>query len=472
MSMRKIPGIALLLISLIQSNAFAQSSKLVAKHEFTIAQCVDYAKNNNAQIKNAFTDYKIQEQVNRGVTAAAYPQIVASIGTQINPNVGVQVFPNFIAAGVYGVLTNEGVKDGSGNPIQSPADFGYINAQFGSKWQASAGLSLQQILFDGQVFVGLQARKSILDFRKKNIEVTEEIIKSNIYKIYFQLVIANKQIEVLDNNLSLLTKLQNDANEFFKNGFAEKLDVDRATVQLSNLQTEKMKTLNNINNGYLGLKLLIGMPANEELVLTDKIDDAFIKKNLLDDSAFKYDDRLEYQYAKIGKTLNEYNIRRYKLAQIPSVYLNSAFNKTAQRNDFSFLGKGSWFTQSFIGLSINAPIFGGFAKRALVEQSKLDLQKANTNIDALKLQIDNDVAMAKTDYSNAVLTMDAQKQNQDLAQQVYDQARKKYDAGLGSTTEISLAETDLRTAQNNYITAMYNAALAKIEYLTATGKLP
>ena len=468
--MRKMLRLIIFPALFIHHQLYAQTTAV--KNEFTIAQCVDYANKNNAQVKNSLTDYKIQEQVNRTVTAAAYPQISANAGTQINPNIGVQVFPNFIAAGVYGVLTDQGVKDGDGNPITTPADFGYINAQFGSKWNANAGITLSQILFDGQVFVGLQARKSVLDFKQMNVEVTQEIIKANIYKIYYQLVISNKQVEVLDNNIGLLSKLLSDTKELYKNGFVEKLDVDKATVQLNNLQTEKQKTLNSISNGYLGLKLLMGMPANDELGLTEKIDEPTIKENLLDDSAHKYTDRFEYQYAEIGKTLNEYNIRRYKLSEIPTVLLNSAFNKTAQRNDFSFFGKGSWFTQSYIGLSINAPIFGGFAKKASIEQAKLELEKTNTNIHALELQIDNEVASAKINYTNAVLTMDAQKQNQDLAQQVYNQSRKKYEAGTGSQLEITQAQTDLRTAEDNYITAMYNAALAKIDYLKATGKLP
>lgn len=470
MSMRKISLVLLTAGACISQYIYAQEP--AAKHEFTIAQCVDYAKKNNSQVKNALTDYKIQQQVNRSYTALAYPTISASAGTQINPNVGVQVFPNFIAAGVYGVLTGEGVKDGNGDPIEAPSDFGYINAQFGSKWIANAGVSLSQIVFDGQVFVGLQARQAALDFQTKNITVTEEQIKANIYKIYYQLVIANKQVEVIDYNIDLVSKNLHDFKEYYKNGFIEKLDIDKATVQLNNLQTEKQKILNTISNGYLGLKLLMGMPANDELVLTEKIDESGIKSNLLDDSAYKYEDRPEYQYAQAGKTLNEYNVRRYKLAQIPSIYLNSAYTKTAQRNDFSFFGKGSWFTQSYIGLSINATLFSGFAKKASLEQAKLELEKTNTSIDALKLLIDNEAIAAKTNYTNAVLTMDAQKQNQDLAQQVYDKARKKYDAGTGSQIEITQAQTDLRTAENNYITAMYEAALAKVDYLKATGKLP
>lgn len=110
---------------------------------------------------------QLQSEQNRELTSNAYPHINASIGTTYNPNVATQVIPNFISPATYQVLMNEGVKDGNGNTIQMPADFGFIAAQFGSKYSSSAGIALNQILFDGQVFVGLLARGSILEFRKK-----------------------------------------------------------------------------------------------------------------------------------------------------------------------------------------------------------------------------------------------------------------------------------------------------------------
>jgi len=200
-------------------------------------------------------DIKLQEQQNRGITAAAYPQVNASINTQYNPNVTVQTFPNFIAQGTYGVLEAEGVKNGNGEPITSPEDFGFIQAQFGTKWTASAGATLSQILFDGQVFVGLQARETSISYREQAAELTKEQIRTNIYKIYYQLSVANEQIRLIDANIARTDKLLSDSRELYKNGFAESLDVDRASVQLTNFQAQKQTTINNVSNGYLGLKV-------------------------------------------------------------------------------------------------------------------------------------------------------------------------------------------------------------------------
>src|SRR6476659_3864925 len=151
--MKRRTEIVALLFCLLASSAYTQTQQPGAKYEFSIGQCVDYGMKNSVQVKNAMLDLKIQEQTNRSITASAYPQIKGSFSTTYYPNVAVQTFPNFIAAATYGVLEQEGVKNGNGEPIKSPNDFGFIEAAFGTKWNGSGGVSLSQILFDGEVFV-------------------------------------------------------------------------------------------------------------------------------------------------------------------------------------------------------------------------------------------------------------------------------------------------------------------------------
>lgn len=443
----------------------------ITKHEFSIQQAVDYANKNNVNVKNALVDVQIQEQQNREFTSNAYPHINASFGTSYNPNVATQVVPNFISPATYQVLIDEGVKNGNGQLIQMPNDFGFIAAQFGSKFSVTGGISLQQVLFDGQVFVGLLARGAAVEFKKRNVEVTEEIIKANIYKIYYQLVVSKTQTELLDANITLLEKLLKDTRIIYENGFAEKLDIDKVSVQLTNLQTEKLKVLNTISNGYYGLKVLMGMPVSDELVLTDKLSDEQIKEGALEKSVYSYDERKEYQYAQMGKVLNEYNVRRYKLSQIPTLSLNANYAKNAQRNQWSFTRRGDWFTISSVNLNISIPIFNGFFTKSKIEQAKLEVKKIDNQLEALKLSIDNDVAVARNNFRSAIATMDFQKKNMELAEKIYQQTKKKYEIGTGSQTEINTAQTDLKAAQTNYITALYDAVVAKVDFMKATGKL-
>ncbi|NCI51882.1 TolC family protein [Sediminibacterium roseum] len=420
-------------------------------HEFTIQQAVEYAHAHNVQVKNALLAIESQKQTNREITAQALPNITGSA----NLTKYIDIPTSLIPGEVFG----------------QPAGT-YIPVQFGTKYNSTASVQLQQTLFDGQVFVGLQARKTSIDFQTKNAEVTEEAIKTNIYKIYYQLVVSKTQIDLLDANIARLEKLEHDATELFKNGFAEKLDIDKVSVQLANLRTEKLKAQNSISIGYLGLKTLIGMPVKDSLVLVDKIDEQQIREDFSNDTAYNYADRKEFQLLSLNKKLNEFNIKRYQLSYIPTLSLTGNYAKNAQRNTFDFFAKGGqWFTTSFIGLNLSVPIFDGFARNARIKRSRIELKQTENQIDNLKLSIDNDVEAAKISFKSAMATMDFQKKNMQLAETVYNQTKKKFEAGTGSNTEITAAQTDLVTAQTNYINSLYSAIIAKVDYLKATGKL-
>ena len=439
--------VTLICLTLLIGKLHAQPN---AKHEFSIQQTVEYAQKNNVQVKNALLNIQVQQQINRDITGAAFPSISGSIGTTDYLDIPVSLLPGEIF----------------GQPAGT-----YIPVKFGTKYTSTASIQLRQTLFDGQVFIALKARNTSIEFQSKNKEVTEELIKTNIYKVYFLLVVSKTQLNLLDANIERLEKLGHDASELYKNGFAEKLDMDKIAVQMANLQTEKSKALNSISIGYIGLKTLMGMPVKDSLILTDKLTEEQIKNDFSNDTAYQYSDRKEFQYLSLARDLNQFNIKRYQLSYIPTLALNASYSKNAQRNTYDFIGKGDWFTTSYIGLNLSIPIFDGFSKNARVNKSRLELRQTENQLANLKLTIDGEVEQAKINFKSALTTMNYQKKNMDLAEKVYNQTKKKFDSGTGSNTEISTAQTDLITSQTNYVSALYNAIIAKVDYLKATGKL-
>ena len=443
--MKTKPAIFILLLSFVYSQNFAQQTNV-----FTAKQAVDYALKNSAQVKNALLDIQIQKQTNKEITALAFPQINGNLSINDYLSLPTSLIPAAFTGGPPGT---------------------FIPLKFGTKYSASLGVDLQQILFDGQVFVGLQAKRTAMEFSARTAEVTQEMIKANVYKIYYQLVVGNKQIESIDANISRFDKLLHDTREIYKNGFAEKLDVDKVEVQLNNLNTEKLKAQNQLDAGLEALKFLMSMPQKDKLILTDSLTEEELRANILEEN-YNYSDRKEFQMLSTLSKLNEFNIRRYKLSKIPTVSGFVNYSKNAQRKSFNFLKTGEdWFTTALVGLRVSIPIFDGGARNARIEKAKLDLQKTNNNIEQLKLSIDNDVEQARLKMRSALATMESQKRNIQLAEQVYKTTKLKYEQGLGSNQEIYNAQTELKVAQNNYYSSLYDAITAKIDYLKAAGKL-
>ena len=439
--------LASLILTLI---ALANETTAQTKNEFSITQCVEYANKNNLQVKNALLAVKSQEAINKEVTASALPSVNATLGGVNYLQLPVSLLPGEIFGGTAGT---------------------FIPVRFGTNYNVNGSLQLQQLLFDGQVFVALQARRTTIALQQKTAEVTEEMIKTNIHKIYYQLVVSKTQIGLLDANIERLQKLEHDSKELYKNGFVEKIDLDKIAVQIANLQTEKLKATNAIELGYVGLKTLMGMPVKDTLVLTDKISEDQITSDIASNQEYQYNDRKEFQAVSLGKKLNEYNIKRYQLSYLPTIAMSGAYTKNAQRNQFDFFKGGDWFTTSFIGLNISTPIFDGFARKARISKAKIDLQQTENQLQNLRLTIDAEVTQAKMNFATAISTLNNQKKNMQLAESVYAQTKKKYEIGTGSNMEITGAQTDLVTAQTNFIGAMYNAIIARVDYLKATGKL-
>lgn len=419
-------------------------------HNFSLEDCVGYAKKNNVQVKNALLAIEAQIQTNREVRAAALPTINSSLTATDYTKIPTSLLPGQIFGGAAGT---------------------FIPVQFGTKYNANYGVNFQQVLFDGQVFVALQARAASLEMVNNNAALTEENIKANIYKIYYQLAASKTQLNILDANIERISKLAHDADIMYKNGFAEKLDVDKVSVQLNNLQTEKIKANNSVAIGYMGLKMLMGMPVKDSLVLTDIINEQSLSSDILVENDFQYSIRKDFQYLNTIKKLNEFNILRYELSYFPTISVSGAYSKNAQRSEFDFLKGGKWFTTSLISLNVNLPLFNGFSTMAKIKRTKIELQQTENQLAALKNTIDNELTQAKLNYMSSVATVQFQKKNMQLAENVYQQTKKKFEIGTGSNTEISAAQADLVSAQNNFMNALYNALIAKVDLLKASGKL-
>jgi len=421
-------------------------------HAITIQDALDLAKKNNIQVKTALTNLALQEQTNKQVTADALPQISAT-----------GVSTNYFQIPVIVLAAN---SFGPGFPPTSQA------VSLNQKYNLTAGLTLTQKLFDGAVFVGLKARTSALDYYKKNIDLTIENLSVNVYKTYYSLVVSKTQLELIEANIARAEKFLHDSKVMNENGFAEKLDVDKAAVQLANLQTSKENTETSIVNGYLTLKFLVGLPAADSVQLSSSFDEAQLKGGIPMDLQYRYEDRYDYQYLQISKQLSEYDIKRYQAAYYPTLSLNGAYQKNALDNTFSlFSTKSTWYSTSYVGLSLNVPIFSGFSKDANLKKSRLQSTLISDQIENLKLSIDVEVRTARNNFLNAIKNMDNQRENTALAESVYDQTKKKYESGLASTTDLTNAQTDLIQAQSNFINALYNAVVAKVDYLKAIGKI-
>ena len=251
----------------------------------------------------------------------------------------------------------------------------------------------------------------------------------------------------------------------------EKLDVDRLIVQYTNLQTEQTKLRNLIELGTASLKYQMGMPLKQVITLTDTLSTQQIVADVLDMDKFDYSQRIEYQLLQTQKKANEYDLKRYKMKGLPSLQLFGATGALRGSDKFDYLQNQMWYGYVNTGLNLSVPIFSGMQRKRQVDQAWLTVKKSEVALEDAKLGIDLEREQSSSTFRNNVLTLEAQEKNMELAQDVYHTTQIKYREGVGSSLEMTTAENDLLTTQNNYFTALFNAIVAKIDLLKSYGKL-
>lgn len=424
-------------------------------HNFTLADCISYAYEHQDSVKNAQLDitsagYKVKETIGQGL-----PQVNGSVSFQDFLKSPASVGPDFL----------------SGKPIDANAPL--VKFPFGAvKYNNTYSLQASQLLFSGSFIVGLQAVKTYKELSERSL--TRSKIQTNVAvtKAYYQVLVSNEQIKLLDANIGQLKQQLNETTQQNKQGFVEKIDVDRLSVQYNNLVTNRENTTRSLTLNYAMLKFQMGMPIQEDLVLTDKLESVNLTQNVVEkdlDTAF-YHNRIEYSLLETAKKLNELDVKAKKAEFLPTFSANAGLANVFQENHTRYLYNNN-YPNSYIGLNLDVPIFSGFQRTNRLKQSQIEVQKAQNNLDNAKNGFTLQATSAKITFVNSLQSLNNQKRNQELANEVLRVSRIKYTQGVGSSIEVTQAQTALETSDNDYIQALYDALINKVNLDQAYGRI-
>lgn len=371
-----------------------------AQQQLTLKDALTFALQHNSNMRKARLDieggrYKVEE-----VRAQALPQLTGTAGLTYNPIIGQQV-----------------------------VDFGgqLQTLKFGQKWNSSAGVQLSQQLFNQQVFTGLQAAKSSEEYYNLTAQLTEEQLIELVANNYYQVLVTRQQLEVIDNNIKNVKVVENIVNVQYKNGLAKKIDVDRIKVNLTNLNTQREQVINGITQLENQLKYAMGMPVATPIILpATELTQVSTLPQLAD--AVDLSNRTEIKLLDNQDKLLSLQRKAYVSEYYPTLALTGNYTYSSQSKSFDFLNSSSsaiGFGSSAVGLTLRVPIFNGFLTRSKVRQADVAIKKAKedrTNTtNALNLAYEN----AKIQLRDNLATINAQRKNAELAQEIYKSTDRK-----------------------------------------------
>lgn len=480
----------LFLLVLLSAFGVSASHAQNAPQAFSLKQAVDYALQNQERIKIAQNDVKSANAKIGEIRSIGLPQV--NFGGEIGNNFIQQktlIDPSSFGPQIEGYrLTQADIKkvnDGSTDVVLAPklreASGAKVPLTFVQPWTGSAAFTASQLLFDGSYLIGLKAASTFSQLSQKQLIQTEIDITEQVSKAYYTVLVSRARRELLTANLSRLDTLLKQTIQMQKNGFAEKLDVDRLKVTYNNLNIEQQKTDRLIDLSEMLLKFQMGMNQKEPISLTDKLADVEVDMNKVNLKDFNYSNRIEYSILETQRDLANLDIRNIKAGYYPRLALNARYGYNGVGDSMSDLlnirgGANNnfdrnWFDFGYVGLGFQIPVFDGLNKRYKTQQARLRLENAEHGMKLTEQSIDLQLNSSSTNLTNALQQLESQKQTMALAEDIARVAKIKFQEGVGTNLEVVNAETDLRTAQTNYYAALFDALIAKVDLDKATGTL-
>lgn len=438
-------------------------------NSFSLQQSIDYAYKNSPNYLNAQNDVLMAKYKRKEVIGMALPQITGSVDMKNFLVIPTSVLGDFISPIFY----KNAVKAGQAphdDLLESPAGYPPLEAKFGTTFQTTAGLSASLLVFSADYLVGLKATKEMISLMNIGVSRTKSETVSAVSKAYYGVLVNRERIKLLEANMTKLEKLLNDTKAFNQQGFVEQIDVDRLEVAFNNLTTEKQKIERLITLSENVLKFQMGYTGKENLVLTDSL---VIKDNAeIDASKIDVAKRSEYQMLEGQQRLNTINVKRLKFGYMPTLVAYGSASANGFGNDLTYVGYfNKYYQTQVIGATLSLNVFDGLQRHYKIQQAKLDFKKGENSMKNLQLAIELEGASAAINYNNAVASLQTQKRNLELAQNIYNVSQKKYEQGVGSNLEVINAQTSLKESETNYFNAVYDMLIYKIDYSKAIGTL-
>jgi outer membrane protein TolC len=432
---------------------------------------------NSINVQNNVLDQQIAAAKVKETIGIGLPQITGDASVVYNPKLQ-RFFARYSGPGGFlGDLSSvNGLQTGDVVAAKSP---------FQLQTSGVGSVGINQILFNGSYLVGLQATSVYKDLAVKQGNQTKEQIIQGVMKAYYGVLINKERTALFANNIARVDSLLKNTKALNQNGFAEGIDVDRIQVTLNNLLAERNKFLNLNELGLELLKFQMNYPMEQPIEVVGNINEVQVDTNLEHyKENWDYKIRTDYQVLETNRRLQELNVKNQRAAFMPSLNafatlgystqspnVSGIFKTNTQIENVGPLGPDAWYSYSQVGVSLRVPIFSGGQRHYKYQQEKLNLLKVQNGFRSLKNGIDLEIKQASLIFENAVMTLQTQRANMDLAANVARITKIKYEQGVGSNIEVVDAENSLRQAQTNFYGAMFDGIVAKVDLDKAYGKL-
>jgi outer membrane protein TolC len=307
----------------------------------------------------------------------------------------------------------------------------------------------------------------------KTLEKTEADIKEAVAQSYYSILLAEAGRDAFAANLESMNSRLEETKALYETGFLEETDVDQLQIAASNIENEYIAAKQMVDVSYRFLVYNMGWGLDSNITITETLPEIIsgLSRDLIEQE-FNVNRNYDYRILDTQEKLNVINLKRFKFEYMPTLTAYLSHQQMAMRNDFNFFdADGNWYPATMLGVSLNIPVFSSGMRKSRVGQAKIELEKVQNSKRDLANMLELQVQQARIDFRTAYQKYLNEKNNIELAQKIFDRTSIKYQNGMVSSLELTIAQEQLTAAQTGIIQAMVELLNTKLELDKALGNI-
>lgn len=419
----------LMLLAVIPFTANAQEQ---AKLDLTLEKAIEIALAENPTMKVAGDDIELKKLADKEAWQNLLPQISAS--ASFNHNFKIQTI----------VMGGQSFKMGTEN-------------------NANGGVSLSMPLFAPSITRMMKMTKDDILAAEEKARASKLDLINQVTKAYYQLMLAQDSYAVLQKSYKQAEDNFNVVSAKFNQGSVSEYDKITAEVQKRNLWPNVVSTENGIRLAKLQLKVLMGITADVDLNVTDKLenyqDNVF--SNLSANETNDLSNNTTLRQLDLNAKLLAHQVRIQKANYLPTLSLAGSWSYTSMANDFKIFHY-TWNPYVYGALSLSIPIYKATTSTK-IKSAKLQLAQLNET----RLNTERQLNMQATAYRQNMHASTEQvmsnREAMSQAQKARDISEKRYQVGAGTMLELNQSEVALTQSQLTYCQSIYDFMTAKAD---------
>lgn len=413
----------------------------VNAQELDLNSAIQLAKTNNRTLQNANSDIKIARQKRLETIATGLPQISLSANYNNAFEQPVSLVPGQYFGGVAGE---------------------YSAVTFGTSQSVSAGLILNQMIFDGTYLVGLQASEIYLRISQQAYVKTEQAVEQATVEAYVNTLLAKAQLVFINQNLTLAENNLKEAQQVFENGFIEEENVQQLQLTVAALESSLnyAKQMHAVAKNVL--RYVMGMDLDEPLTLSSSLEGLVLEMQNTADSPLSLTENIDYQMAENDVRSKELLLKLERFKAFPTIkaFLSGGYDGFGE--DFNFAEPSQdWYGRAIMGVNLSVPVFSSFQSKAKRQQAKLALDQSKNQAQ----NVAQDILLEESRMRNTVQfqleNVQTTSESLKLAEDIARKNEIKFKEGLISGFTLRQIQTQLYEAQNSYLNAMQQLVVSK-----------